>query len=103
MLRKFLLTSIAGCVLAMGAEVVVKVGPPAAIVETRPYRLGRAMFGREAIIAGMETGTSGLPVNGDKLRTSMPTGWTIAGNIAKTIMFLSKATGSSSNFARRSR
>jgi hypothetical protein len=40
MLRKFILTSVAGCVLAMGAEVVVKVGPPAAVVETRPVSPG---------------------------------------------------------------
>jgi hypothetical protein len=36
MLRKLLLTSFAGCVLAMGAEVViVKVAPPRPVVETR--------------------------------------------------------------------
>ena len=40
MLRKFILTSVASCVLAMGAEVVVKVGPPAAVVETRPVSPG---------------------------------------------------------------
>jgi hypothetical protein len=40
MLRKFILTSVAGCMLAMGAEVVVKVGPPAAVVETRPASPG---------------------------------------------------------------
>jgi hypothetical protein len=39
MLRKFVLTSVAGCAMAigaMGAEVVVRVAPPVAIVETRP-------------------------------------------------------------------
>jgi hypothetical protein len=40
MLRKVLLTSVVGCVLAMGAEVVVKVGPPALVVETRPASPG---------------------------------------------------------------
>ena len=44
MLRKFVFTSLAGCVLAigaMGAEVVVKVGPPHAVVETRVASPGR--------------------------------------------------------------
>ncbi len=43
MLRKFILTSAAGCMLAVGtmaAEVVVKVAPPAAVVETRPASPG---------------------------------------------------------------
>lgn len=38
MLRRFVLTSVAGCMLAigaMGAEIIVKVAPPRAVVETR--------------------------------------------------------------------
>jgi len=38
MLRKLVFTSIVGCMLTLGAmagEVVVRVGPPAAVVETR--------------------------------------------------------------------
>jgi hypothetical protein len=43
MFRKFVLTSVAGCMLAigaMGADVIVKIAPPAAIVETRPVAPG---------------------------------------------------------------
>jgi hypothetical protein len=52
MLRKFILTSIAGCVLAMGAEVVVKVGPPAAVVETRPVSPGASMGWKQVRVDG---------------------------------------------------
>ena len=59
MLRKFVVTSVAGCALAigaMGAEIIVKIRPPHAVVEfTRVVVAGRrAMLTRGAIIAGME-------------------------------------------------
>ena len=44
MLRKLVLTSVAGCMLAigaMGADIIVKIAPPHAVVETRGSAPGR--------------------------------------------------------------
>ena len=86
MLRKGFIAFVFAATLAanvFAADVVVRVAPPAPVVETRGSRpQAPVMSGRLDTIAGTAAPTCGPKASGLGRRTRMPIGWLIAGYTA---------------------
>jgi hypothetical protein len=96
---KLLLMSVLGLGIGIGAsqaaEVVVRVGPPRAIVEHRAPRPSPRHLWIAGYHRGMAAHTSGSQAAGNFRPANMPCGLRLVGNIGMKATFLSRAAGGS--------